>query len=98
MSLADMLLEKERERQDKVKLLLVKAYTTAKLDYEGATVWTIGDRRMLMVAGKVVDNQWWNRIVVSYLSKLAQKLIEKGDIGIINDNKASFEAKPKGGD
>ena len=78
MGLADLLLARERERQKRVKLLLVKAYTTAKLDYEGATVWTIGDRRMLMIAGKVIDKEWWNRIVVSYLAKLAQKLIEKG--------------------
>lgn len=87
MSLYDMLIEKERERKEKVKTLLVKAFKRAKLDYEDCTVWKFPEkpgynRIILMLQGKVVDKLWWNRIVISYLSKLAQKLVEKGDIAV----------------
>lgn len=95
MNLADMLLDKENERRERVKALLVKAYKKAKLDYEGNTVWIPKHRTqtkeiptlkegdtILMLEGKIVDKEWYNRVVVGYLSMYAQKLIEKGDIAV----------------
>lgn len=84
MSLADMLLAKEKERQDKVKSLLIKAYRTAKMNYREADVWVMDSkpRIYLMKAGKVINKEWFNRIVVSYLTLYCQKLIEKGDTGV----------------
>jgi len=95
MNLYDILIAKERERKERIKDLLVRAYKTAKLDYEQATVYIPregltkgkipprepGDT-VLMLEGKAINKEWYNRVIVSYLSKLAQKSIEKGDIPV----------------
>jgi hypothetical protein len=77
-----MLFEKEKERKEKVKALLIRAYKKAKDDYEDADVWNEKTGEVLMDGGKILNKTWFNRIIISYLSMLEQKLIEKGDAGI----------------